>query len=191
MRAGRRKMSPEVRHRVMASIRKRDTVPELTLRTALWTAGVRGWRCHCKLPGTPDLAFSRWRVAVFVDGVWWHGHPGYVAERLRGPYWTEKIAKNVRRDRAVNRELRLMGWSVVRIWDLEVLADPGRAAAKVAKILEQKGWRGAMEINVSATLPTGAGMPQRRRIKWVIGGESVPKLAAPPGTAAYNVRQQV
>ena len=62
----------------MASIRKKDTRPERVLRSALWRAGVRGWRCHVqRLPGTPDVAFSRWKVAVHVDGVWWHGRPDY------------------------------------------------------------------------------------------------------------------
>src|SRR5438094_1849557 len=92
-------VDPRVRHRVMASIRKRDTRPELALRSALWGAGVRGWRCHvAALPGNPDLAFPRWRVAIFCDGVWWHGHPDYLPRGRRGAYWDAKIAGNVARD---------------------------------------------------------------------------------------------
>jgi DNA mismatch endonuclease (patch repair protein) len=127
-----RKMSPETRRRVMASIRKRDTKPELALRRALWAAGVRGWRCHARLPGSPDLAFRRYMVAVFVDGVWWHGHPDYLPRGRRGPYWDAKIAGNVARDERVNAELRAAGWTVVRLWDLDVLLDP-QAAAGVVK----------------------------------------------------------
>src|SRR5687767_6028947 len=71
-------LSKETRSRVMARIRSRNTGPELALRRALHAAGVRGWRCHAKhLPGKPDLAFTRWRVAVFVDGCFWHGHPDF------------------------------------------------------------------------------------------------------------------
>ena len=71
-------LSPETRSRVMARIRSRDTKPELALRRALYAAGVRGWRCHNRqLPGKPDIAFTRWRVAVFVDGRFWHGLPDY------------------------------------------------------------------------------------------------------------------
>src|SRR5438874_13409125 len=71
-------LSPAGRSRVMARIRSRNTTPELALRRALFAQGVRGWRCHAKrLPGKPDLAFTRWRIAVFVDGCFWHGHPDF------------------------------------------------------------------------------------------------------------------
>ncbi len=178
----RRQMSPEVRYRVMASIRKHDTAPELALRSALWVAGVRGWRCHARLPGTPDLAFSRWQVAVFVDGVWWHGHPDYLPRGRRGPYWDEKIAKNARRDREVNRQLRLMGWSVVRAWDLEVLADPRKVAATVAKKLAQKGWPGRSAAALARELPPGAVVAQRRGVERVVRRQPVSKPATSAGT---------
>jgi len=135
----RRHMDPAVRHRVMASIKKKDTVPELTMRARLWADGVRGWRCHAKLPGTPDIAFTRWKVAVFVDGVWWHGHPDYLPKGKRGPYWDEKIAKNVARDREVDTILQDMGWTVLRFWDLEVKADPSTCSSKVADALRAHG----------------------------------------------------
>lgn len=136
----RRRLSPEVRHRVMASIRKKDTAPELALRSAVWRAGARGWRCHAKMRGSPDLAFPRWRVAVFVDGVWWHGHPDYLPRGRRGAYWDAKIAGNVARDERVNLELQSVGWLVVRIWDLDVLADPAGAAHRVLEALTTRGW---------------------------------------------------
>jgi DNA mismatch endonuclease (patch repair protein) len=124
----------------MASIHKKDTVPELTLRSALWRTGARGWRCHVKLPGSPDVAFQRWRVAVFVDGVWWHGHPDHLPRGRRGAYWDAKIAGNVARDERVNRELASAGWTVVRIWDLDVLGDPGAASRRVLEALTARGW---------------------------------------------------
>lgn len=136
-----RRMSPEVRHRVMASIRKKDTVPELVLRKALWRAGIRGWRCHTKMIGSPDVAFRRWKVAVFVDGVWWHGHPDYLPRGRRGPYWDRKIAGNMARDERVNAELTASGWTVVRVWDLDVVADPAAAATKIATALMVSGWK--------------------------------------------------
>src|SRR5262245_52361846 len=107
-----RKMDPALRRRIMASIRKVDTKPELALRHALWRCGVRGWRCHVKqLPGTPDIVFRRWQVAVHVDGVWWHGHPDYFHLGKRGPYWDAKITGNRERDRKVDAELRALGWA--------------------------------------------------------------------------------
>ena len=135
-----RRMTPEVRHRVMASIRKRDTVPELTLRSALWRAGVRGWRCHAKMRGSPDVLFRRWRLVVFVDGVWWHGHPDYLPRGRRGTYWDAKIAGNVARDARVTQDLTAQGWTVLRIWDLDVLADPDAAARRVVGALVARGW---------------------------------------------------
>lgn len=172
----RRRMPPEVRHRVMASIKKRDTVPEVTLRSALWSAGVRGWRCHAQVPGTPDLAFGRWRVAVFVDGVWWHGHPDYLPRGRRGPYWDKKIARNQARDRLVDHQLRQLGWRIVRIWDLDVLSDPAAACDRVAKALRAAGGR-----RREARLPA---RPAVAKNLWV---EPVPfrKLVAEPATAPW------
>lgn len=135
------RMPPDLRHRIMASIQKKDTVPELKLRSALWAAGIRGWRCHAKLPGTPDIVFSRWKVAVFVDGVWWHGHPRFLPHGKRGPYWDQKIAKNMVRDTEVNRALTEMGWHVLRIWDLDVLGDSNAARRCVVEVLLRVGWR--------------------------------------------------
>lgn len=119
----------------MASIKKRDTRPELALRSALWRAGVRGWRCHFNVTGTPDIAFTRWKLAVFVDGVWWHGHPDFLPNGRRGPYWDEKIARNVVRDRQVNEALAASGWRVLRLWDIDILRQPEAAAAIVSAAL--------------------------------------------------------
>lgn len=135
------RIDPALRRRVMASIKKKDTAPELALRRALWAAGLRGWRCHLPLSGRPDVAFSRWKVAVFCDGVWWHGHPDYLPRGRRGPYWDAKIARNMRRDETVNAELTATGWLVVRAWDRDILRDPQRAANAVVDALESRGWR--------------------------------------------------
>jgi DNA mismatch endonuclease (patch repair protein) len=135
-------MDPAVRRRVMSSIKKKNTVPELTLRAALFKAGLRGWRCHYRGPGTPDVAFVRWKVAVFVDGVWWHGHPDYLPRGRRGEYWDQKIERNVERDQRVNEELAAMGWRVVRMWDLDVIATPGAAVEQVVAALRAAGWPG-------------------------------------------------
>lgn len=171
-----RRMPPDVRHRIMASIKKHDTVPELALRSALWSAGVKGWRCHAKVTGTPDIAFKRWRVAVFVDGVWWHGHPDYLPKGRRGPYWDEKIARNRVRDRSVNKVLRQMGWKVIRIWDLDVISDPRGACERVVHALRAAGWpRG------SKLLPPPTMVSTNPWVKPVAFG----KLVAEPTTSAW------
>jgi DNA mismatch endonuclease (patch repair protein) len=121
----------------MSRVRVRDTAPELQLRRALWAAGVRGWRLHPKaLPGKPDVAFIASRLAVFVDGAFWHGHPNYYHGQS-GPFWDAKIAANRERDARVNAQLAALGWEVVRVWDFEVEKDPAGCAARVAAALER------------------------------------------------------
>jgi DNA mismatch endonuclease, patch repair protein len=111
----------EQRSRTMARIRRRDTRPELLLRRALWAQGHRGYRLDVKtLPGRPDIAWRSRRLAVFVDGAFWHGHPSAFRHGKSGAYWDEKIARNIRRDRAADEALRAMGWTVIRLWDFDV-----------------------------------------------------------------------
>lgn len=119
-------LTKESRSRLMSRVRTRDTKPELLLRRALWAAGLRGWRLHPKtVPGRPDLVWIGRRVAVFVDGAFWHGHPDYYWGQS-GKFWDEKIARNRARDMLINAELAECGWCVVRLWDFEVEreADP-------------------------------------------------------------------
>lgn len=112
--------SPEERRQLMRRVRVRDTAPELKLRKALWAAGARGWRVDCRtIPGRPDLAWIGLRLAVFVDGAFWHGHPDYYRGQS-GPFWDQKIARNRARDAEVNAALAASGWTVVRFWDFEV-----------------------------------------------------------------------
>lgn len=124
----------------MSRIRSRDTQPELVLRRALFANGVRGWRCHRRdLPGRPDISFGRRRLAVFVDGAFWHGHPRKFTPGRSGPYWDEKIARNVERDRLANEALAASGWRVLRLWDFEVMESPVEAADRVASALDPSG----------------------------------------------------
>lgn len=120
----------------MAAVKGKNTGPEMVLRKALYAAGVRGWRCHYRrVAGTPDIAWPRRKVAVFVDGAFWHGHPSRHRPGRSGRYWDEKIARNVERDRAVDSELEEAGWSVVRVWDFEVKRDLPGTVAKVQAAL--------------------------------------------------------
>jgi DNA mismatch endonuclease (patch repair protein) len=120
----------------MARVRTKDTAPELALRRALWAAGVRGWRNHPKgTAGRPDLAWIGRRVAVFVDGAFWHGHPDYYWGQS-GKFWDDKIARNRARDARVNGELEAAGWVVVRVWDFEVECDLAGCVERVAAELD-------------------------------------------------------
>lgn len=120
----------------MAAVKSRNTGPEVELRKALYRHGVRGWRCNYKqVPGRPDIAWPARRIAVFVDGAFWHGHPSRHKPGRSGQYWDRKIEQNVDRDRRVDRELRDSGWEVLRIWDFEIRKDPQGAVTRVVDVL--------------------------------------------------------
>lgn len=110
------------RSRIMASIKRRDTKPELALRSELHRRGLR-FRKDLRLDirnvrPRPDVAFTRARVAVFVDGCFWHCCPEHGNSPGRNTeYWTPKLARNVERDRIHDEALEAAGWQVVRVWE--------------------------------------------------------------------------
>ncbi|MBY6367691.1 very short patch repair endonuclease [Rhodococcoides corynebacterioides] len=112
--------------------RRRDTKPELALRRLLHAAGLRYRVDRAPLPGMrrrADLVFTRARVAVYVDGCFWHSCPVHATRpRNNAQWWADKLAANVARDRDTDRRLAEAGWTVVRIWEHE---DPATAAAEV------------------------------------------------------------
>lgn len=118
-----RKPRPLTKSEQMSRVRGADTGPEMALRRALWRAGLR-YRVRPKIPGRPDLAFAGCKIAVFVDGCFWHGCPEhYKASATNVAFWSEKIARNQRRDREVEIELTKLGWTVMRYWEHEVDGD--------------------------------------------------------------------
>jgi DNA mismatch endonuclease (patch repair protein) len=127
----------------MAAIRAKNTKPELELRAALREAGATGYRLHRKdIPGWPDVVFMRWSVAVFVDGVFWHGHPDHWDPgKSSSEYWRTKIARNIERDRAADAALIEMGWTVIRMWDQDIKADTTECARRVTAALKSRGWK--------------------------------------------------
>ncbi len=131
----------------MSAVRGKDTVPELLLRRELHRLGLR-YRLHpADLPGRPDIVFRRQRLAVFVDGDFWHGHGwkerGFDTfeaqfEGHRDPEkWRKKIARNMARDQEVEQALREQGWRVLRVLESEVRRDVAAAALIVAKVLAE------------------------------------------------------
>lgn len=120
----------------MASVGSSNTGPEIALRKALFSIGVRGWRCNVKdLPGTPDIVFRKARLAIFVDGAFWHGHPSKYWKGRSGEYWDAKIQRNIERDRRVDESLKNLGWRVVRFWDFEIAENPIRVAESIETVL--------------------------------------------------------
>lgn len=115
-------LTPEQRKKNMQRIRSKDTSIEIKLRTALWAEGIRYRKNVKTLPGKPDIAVTKYKIAVFCDSSFWHGRD--VAARkpvgTNREYWEEKIRRNMKRDEEVNKELRTLGWTVLRFWDVEI-----------------------------------------------------------------------
>ncbi len=135
------KYSTEIRSRIMSAVRSQgNRSTEKRLRAQLIQAGVRGWKVHPSgIPGAPDFAFMEQRLAVFVDGAFWHGAPEFDRfPKSRVGFWKEKIERNKRRDSTVNRVLRASGWSVLRFWDYELCSDSVAVLAKVQHRLRKR-----------------------------------------------------
>jgi len=125
--------SKKKRSQVMAAIRSRGNMDtELKLASIFRAHRIKGWRRHQRLPGSPDFIFPRERLAVFVDGCFWHGCPkhGRNPDSNRG-YWLPKLKRNKQRDLTVSRRLRKAGWRVLRLW-AHALNKPAAVARRLA-----------------------------------------------------------
>ena len=127
------------RSQVMAAIRSRgNKATELRLASILRAARITGWWRHQPLPGHPDFIFRHQRLAVFVDGCFWHGCRWHCRmPKSRTAFWNPKIARNKRRDHAVRLLLRKQGWRVLRLWE-HSLADPVRTLQKLQAALDSR-----------------------------------------------------
>ena len=118
------RLSKEERSELMSHIRSVNTKPEVALRRALWRRGFR-YRVNVKnLPGSPDIVLPKHRTVVFVHGCFWHGHNGckeYTVPKTNTEFWVNKVARNQERDQEVWRKLEAKGWSVVIVWECELV----------------------------------------------------------------------
>lgn len=113
----------ETRSRIMRAVPRNSTKPEIKLRRLLHARGLRYVLGRRDLPGSPDLVFPRWDVAVFVHGCFWHRHPGCpraTTPKTREDYWLPKFARNIARDREVTEALEEAGWRVAVVWECEL-----------------------------------------------------------------------
>lgn len=123
----------------MQRVRQKNTSAEAALRRELYARGIR-YRIHVPVLTKPrrvaDVAFSGLRVAVFVDGCFWHGCPQHATwPKQNAEFWRAKILANQQRDRDTDERLRADGWKVIRVWAHE---PPERVAAKVATVVEKR-----------------------------------------------------
>ena len=126
------------RSAVMSLIRSRgNRATELRLIALMREHRITGWRRGAPVFGKPDFVFRRERVAVFVDGCFWHGCPRHATKpATRAEWWAAKLTRNAQRDRAVTPALRASGWTVVRIWECALARSrAGRTMARITRIV--------------------------------------------------------
>lgn len=130
--------TPGKRSQIMKRIPSKNSKPEVTLRKALFALGLR-YRLHSnKLPGKPDIVFGSKKVAVFVDGDWWHGRHYEKEHKKYTSFWQQKIKKNMLRDQIVNNELKKMGWTVFRVWQKDMMKDPAKYAQVIYDYIKSR-----------------------------------------------------
>ncbi|MGE8376694.1 MAG: very short patch repair endonuclease [Sphingobacterium sp.] len=125
----------------MSKIRSRNSKPELILRKALWSKNIR-FRLHDKsLPGTPDIVIKKYKLAIFVDGEFWHGFDWKKnKERIKSNrlFWIPKIERNMQKDMRVNKALRDMDYVVFRFWTQDILKNLPKVLNQIELFLETR-----------------------------------------------------
>jgi len=125
------RLTGEQRSYCMSRIRSKDTKIELLLRSMLFRRGLR-YRIHYgKLPGKPDVVFPKNKLAVFVDGDFWHGRNFEKRKKTYSDYWYNKIRRNIERDKRVDEKLKDSGWDVFRIWGKDLKKNPEKFVDKI------------------------------------------------------------
>lgn len=132
--------TPEIRKR-MSKVRLKNGKAETILAKRLWHEGYRYRRNYKKLPGSPDIALTKYHIAVFVDGEFWHGENWEERKaklKQNREYWIEKIEENMARDKRVDRQLQEMGWLTIHLWEKQVLKHTDECLKVILKLLEKK-----------------------------------------------------
>ena len=135
-----------ITHKIMASIKSKDTEPELLVRQALWKRGLRYRVNVSTLPGKPDIVFTRAKIAIFCDGDFWHGHNWAVRgmasleEELNSysEFWRSKILSNIERDSKNTLALTESGWIVIRLWESDIRKDLTSCITTIIETYKQR-----------------------------------------------------
>lgn len=123
----------------MSKNRAKNTSPELLLRNYLWGSGIKGYRLHRKdFPGSPDIAFVSRKVAIFVNGCFWHRCPScnLPLPKSNREFWRKKFISNISRDKRKRHELTELGWQVLTIWECQIKNDIEACIVRIQKVLE-------------------------------------------------------
>ena len=124
----------------MQSIRSKDTKAEIALRKALWHNGYRYRKNYNKLPGRPDIALTKYKIAVFCDSEFFHGKDWDLKRKKlqnseRADFWISKIERNIERDRENEKALQFLGWSVLRFWAKDILKDTAGCIKTIEELI--------------------------------------------------------
>ena len=141
-------LTKEQRRKNMQNIKSKDTSIELMLRKALWDEGYRYRKNYKVLPGKPDIALTKYKIAIFCDSEFFHGKDWEVLRaRLnrsdKGDYWIRKIERNMARDREVEKKLQYLGWKVIRFWGKDIRKDP----TECVRVIEEAIFDESLEEN--------------------------------------------
>lgn len=132
-------LTSEQRRRCMSNVRNKNTGLEMQLRRALWKAGMR-YRVNFKLPGKPDIVFPKRKVAIFIDGCFWHGCPIHGTNpETNAEFWKTKIKVNIERDIRVTSQLTDMGWLVIRVWGHEIKECLDVVIKNITEFMQSRG----------------------------------------------------
>ena len=129
----------EITSQIMSSIKAKNTLPEIMLRKALWKLGINGYRLHWKkVPGRPEIAFPGKRIAVFVNGCFWHRCPYCKPAQPKShlDFWNNKFENNIKRDNEKLTLLKNAGWKIIVIWECQVKNDLQNSVIKIKGIVE-------------------------------------------------------
>ena len=136
-------LTKEQRRKNMQHIRSKDTKAEVLLRKTLWRKGIRYRKNYKELPGKPDIAITKYRIAIFVDGDFWHarGHEDNPGEQIQTnkAFWSKKLKRNIERDREVEDALLERRWIVLRFWESDVLTDVDQCISDILAYMPSMG----------------------------------------------------
>lgn len=135
-------LTPEQRRKNMQAIKSKDTSIEIALRKALWSRGIRYRKNYKLLPGKPDIAITKYKIAVFCDSDFWHGYDWENrSQRIKSnrEYWIPKIERNMQRDCEVNELLKKEGWTVLRFWEYQIKKELPVCVEKIVSTIGNSG----------------------------------------------------
>jgi DNA mismatch endonuclease (patch repair protein) len=126
---------------MMSKIRSTETKPEQKLRKFIWNLGIRYRKNVKKMPGTPDIVITRFKLIIFVDGEFWHGHNWEEKKdkiKSNRDFWIPKIERNMQRDRSINQYYQERGWTVIRFWEQQIKKEFSTCVNAILQYLDEE-----------------------------------------------------